>query len=115
MAKLINIGFGNMVSSSKIVAIVNSDSAPAKRLIGRAKESGMIIDATQGRKTQSVIIADGGQIILSALVPGTISKRFYGDNTEDNQELLEKEYNKETDDENICESDNKSDNNLGDN
>lgn len=77
MAKLINIGFGNMVNSSKIVAIVNSDSAPAKRLIARAKENGNIIDATQGRKTQSVIAADGGQIILSALLPETIAGRLY--------------------------------------
>lgn len=77
MAKLINIGFGNMVNSSKIVAIVNSDSAPAKRLIARAKEIGDIIDATQGRKTQGVIVADGGQIILSALLPETIAGRFY--------------------------------------
>lgn len=81
MAKLINIGFGNMVNSGKIVAIVNSDSAPAKRLIAKAKESGNIIDATQGRKTQSVIAADGGQIILSALLPETIAGRFYGKKT----------------------------------
>lgn len=81
MARLINIGFGNMVSSSKIVAIVNSESAPAKRLIARAKENGSIIDATQGRKTQGVIVADGGQIILSALLPETIAGRFYDKKT----------------------------------
>ncbi len=83
MARLINIGFGNMVSSSKIVAIVNFESAPAKRLVARAKENGTIIDATQGRKTQGVIIADGGQIILSALLPETISGRFYEKKTGD--------------------------------
>lgn len=77
MAKLINIGFGNMVNSSKIVTIIHSESAPAKRLIAKAKESGNIIDATQGRKTQSVIVADGGQIILSAFLPETIAGRFY--------------------------------------
>jgi hypothetical protein len=66
-----------MVNSSKIVAIVNSESAPAKRLIARAKENGSIIDATQGRKTQGVIVADGGQIILSAFLPETIAGRFY--------------------------------------
>lgn len=87
MAKLINIGFGNMVNSSKIVAIVNSESAPAKRLVAKAKENGGIIDATQGRKTQGVIVADGGQIILSALLPETIAGRFYDKRTgEDDDE-----------------------------
>lgn len=87
MAKLINIGFGNMVNSSKIVAIVNSESAPAKRLVARAKENGSIIDATQGRRTQGVIVADGGQIILSALLPETIAGRFYDKKTgEDDEE-----------------------------
>lgn len=86
MARLINIGFGNMVSSSKIVAIVNSESAPAKRLIAKAKENGSIIDATQGRKTQGVIVADGGQIILSALLPETIAGRFYNKKTDEEDE-----------------------------
>lgn len=75
MTRLINVGFGNVVNSEKIVTIVTPDSAPAKRLIQNAKESGSIIDATQGRRTRAVIIADSGHIILSALLPETISAR----------------------------------------
>lgn len=76
MSKLINIGFGNVVNSDKIVAVVNPDAAPIKRLIQNAKEDGNIIDATQGRRTKSVIITQENTIILSALQAETISKRF---------------------------------------
>ena len=76
--KLINIGFGNMVSASRVIAIVSPDSAPAKRLIGRAKEQERSIDATQGRKTKAVIIAEDDYVILSALTPETLSARFNG-------------------------------------
>jgi regulator of extracellular matrix RemA (YlzA/DUF370 family) len=72
---LIHIGYGNMVNSEKIVAIVSPDSAPSKRLIQRAKESGAVIDATQGRKTKSVLVTDS-HVILSALLPDTIAGRF---------------------------------------
>lgn len=65
--KLINIGFGNMVSDSKIVTVVAPESAPIKRLIHDAQDKGMLIDATYGRKTKSVIIASSGHVILSAL------------------------------------------------
>lgn len=77
MAKLINIGFGNVVNSSKIVAIISPDSAPSKRLVQNAKDQGTAIDATHGRKTKGIIVTDGGSIILSALMPETIANRFY--------------------------------------
>lgn len=76
MGKLINIGFGNMMNTDKIVAIVSPDSAPAKRQIQYAKENQMLIDATQGRKTKSVIFSTGDRIIISALQPDTLAGRF---------------------------------------
>lgn len=81
MTKLINIGFGNVVNSSKIVAIISPDSAPSRRLVQNAKDQGTAIDATQGRKTKGIIITDGGTIILSALMPETIANRFYSKDT----------------------------------
>lgn len=67
MARLINIGFGNVVNSDKVVAVVSPDAAPIKRLVQRAKEAGSIIDATQGRRTKAVIITEEDHIVLSAL------------------------------------------------
>ena len=78
MAGLMNIGFGNVVYTEKLIAIITPDSAPAKRLIQRAKEEERIIDATQGRRTRSVLIMDGNQVVLSALQPDTLSGRFNG-------------------------------------
>ncbi len=75
MAKLINIGFGNVVNAEKIVAVVSPDAAPVKRLTQNAKESGTSIDATQGRRTKSVIITEDGYVVLSALQAETISRR----------------------------------------
>lgn len=75
MTQLIHIGFGNIVNTDKIVAIVSPDSAPMKRLIQSAKEKGMAIDATQGRRTKSVLVMENSQIVLSALLPETISGR----------------------------------------
>jgi hypothetical protein len=72
---MINIGYGNLVSFQKIVSIVSSESAPIKRMVQNAKDSGLAIDATQGRKTQSVIITDSNYIVLSALLPETIAGR----------------------------------------
>lgn len=72
---LINIGYGNVVNSDKIIAIISSDSAPAKRLVQSARDSGRAVDATQGRKTKSLIISEG-HVILSALLPETIAGRF---------------------------------------
>ena len=76
MARLINIGFGNVVNTDKVVAVVSPDAAPVKRLVQNAKNMGSLIDATQGRKTKAVIVTEGEKIILSALQPETIAKRF---------------------------------------
>ena len=73
--KLINIGFGNMVSAERIVSIVSPESAPIKRLIGESKENGTLIDATHGRKTRAVIITDSDLIILTYLYPETVANR----------------------------------------
>lgn len=72
---LIHIGFGNIVNTSKIIAIVSPESAPVKRLVQGAKEKGMAIDATQGRKTKSVLVMENSQVVLSALLPETIAGR----------------------------------------
>ncbi len=71
---LIHIGFGNIVNTSKIIAIVSPESAPVKRLVS-AREKGMAIDATQGRKTKSVLVMENSQVVLSALLPETIAGR----------------------------------------
>lgn len=76
--KLINIGYGNMVSAGRVVAIVSPESAPIKRMIQDAREGGSLIDATFGRKTKAVLIADSGHIVLSALPPETVSGRITG-------------------------------------
>ncbi len=76
--KLINVGFGNMVSSERIITIVSPDSAPIKRMVQEAKERGMLIDASYGRKTRAVIIMDSDHIILSAILPTSISSRVNG-------------------------------------
>ncbi len=72
---LIHIGFGNIVNTSKVIAIVSPESAPIKRLVQNAKEKGMAIDATQGRKTKSVLVMENSQLVLSALLPETIAGR----------------------------------------
>ncbi len=79
--QLINIGFGNIVSSDRIVAIVSPEAAPIKRLVQEAKDKGRAIDATCGRKTRAIIIMDSGHIVLSAVQPETVAGRFEDDNT----------------------------------
>ncbi len=79
MDKLIHIGFGNIVNTAKIIAIVSPDSAPVKRLVQKAKEDGTVIDATQGRKTKSVLVMEDSRIVLSALLPETIAGRVQSD------------------------------------
>lgn len=74
--KLINIGFGNIVSANRIVAIVSPESAPIKRIIQEARERGMLIDATYGRRTRAVIISDSDHVILSAVQPETVANRL---------------------------------------
>lgn len=76
--KMINIGYGNMISASRIITIVSPDSAPIKRLIQEAKDGGKAIDATYGRKTRAVIIMDSGHIILSSIVTETLASRING-------------------------------------
>ena len=76
MAKLINIGFGNVVNSQKIVAVVSPDAAPVKRMVQSIKGTRSLIDATQGRKTKAVIVTSDDYLVLSALQPETIARRF---------------------------------------
>jgi extracellular matrix regulatory protein A len=74
--KLINIGFGNIVSANRVIAIVSPESAPIKRIITDARDRGQLVDATYGRRTRAVIISDSGHIILSAIQPETVANRF---------------------------------------
>jgi hypothetical protein len=89
--KLINIGFGNMVSANRLVAIVSPESAPIKRVIQDAKERGTLIDATYGRRTRAVIVTDSDHVILSAVQPETVANRL-NDREEDlTEEELEED------------------------
>lgn len=74
--KLINIGFGNIISANRLVAIVSPESAPIKRVIQDARDRGMLIDATYGRRTRAVVIMDSDHIILSAVQPSTVAHRL---------------------------------------
>ena len=84
--KFINIGFGNMVSAGRIVAIASPDSAPIKRLVQDAKEENRVIDVSCGRRTRSVIITDSEHVILSAIQAETITNRLANDLAEDDAE-----------------------------
>lgn len=79
--QLINIGFGNIVSASRIIAIVSPESAPIKRIVQEAKDEGMAVDATYGRRTRAVIIMDSGHVVLSAVQPETVAGRLDKDET----------------------------------
>lgn len=83
---LINIGFGNAVSASRVIAVVSPDSSPMKRLRDEAKKRGKLIDATEGRKTRSIIITDSDHVILSALQTETITQRFEGEGATEHEE-----------------------------
>ena len=74
--KLINIGFGSMISATRVLAVVSPDSAPIKRVVQEARERGMLIDASYGRKTKSVILMDTDHVILSAITPEAVSTRW---------------------------------------
>lgn len=76
--KLINVGFGNMVNSERVIAVVSPESAPIKRIIQTAKDDGKLIDVTQGRKTMSVLFTDSEHIILSYIKPDKLALRFGG-------------------------------------
>jgi regulator of extracellular matrix RemA (YlzA/DUF370 family) len=75
--KLINIGFGNIVSANRIISIVSPESAPIKRIIQEARDRNMLIDATYGRRTRAVIIADSDHVVLSAVQPETVAQRLH--------------------------------------
>ena len=74
--QLLNIGFGNMVSANRVMAIISSESAPIKRMVQDARDKGLLIDATYGRKTRAVLVMDSGQIVLSAIQPETVAHRL---------------------------------------
>ena len=84
--KLINIGFGNMVSAGRVVAVVSPDSAPVKRLVKEARERGMLIDASYGRSTRAVLIMDSDHVVLSALQPETVANRVNDHDEDDDEE-----------------------------
>jgi len=81
--KLLNIGFGNMVAANRLLAIVSPDSAPIKRIIQDAKDSGRLIDATYGRRTRAVLMMDSDHVILSAIQPETVAGRLTDNVQED--------------------------------
>ncbi len=80
--KLVNIGFGNMVSAERIVAVVSPESAPIKRMMQDIREKGLLIDASFGRSTKAVLIMDSGNVVLSALTPEALSARILNSNEE---------------------------------
>ena len=84
--KLINVGFGNIVSGERVIAIVSPDSAPIKRIVQESKEKGLLIDATCGRRTRAVIITDSDHVILSAVQPETVANRLDDDDEEELEE-----------------------------
>ena len=89
--KLINVGYGNFISSSRIIAIIGPESAPVKRMIQEAREERRLIDATYGRRTRAVIISDSDHVILSALQPETVANRFNDREDEESAEELEED------------------------
>lgn len=84
--KLLNIGFGNMVSADRLIAIVSPESAPIKRIIQEGRDRGMLIDATYGRRTRAVIIMDSDHVILSAIQPETVANRLNDRDGDDGEE-----------------------------
>lgn len=87
--KLINIGFGNMVSASRLIAIVSPESAPIKRIIQEARDRGVLVDATYGRRTRAVIITDSEHVILSAIQPETVANRLESRDYEEDEEDID--------------------------
>lgn len=85
--KLINIGFGNIVNANRLVSIVSPESAPIKRIIQEARERGMLIDATYGRRTRAVIVTDSYHVVLSAVQPETVAHRL--DTKENHNDIIE--------------------------
>ncbi|MBR6239338.1 MAG: DUF370 domain-containing protein [Clostridia bacterium] len=85
--KLINIGYGNIISANRIISIIGPESAPVKRIIQDARSRGMLIDATFGRKTRAVIIMDSNHVILSAVQPETVAARSLSEERKDGQQV----------------------------
>ena len=97
--KLVNIGFGNMVSAGRLIAVVSPESAPIKRIVQEARDQGLLIDATYGRRTRAVLAADSGHIVLSALMPETIANRLDACGSDQRAEDREQRTEEGTDDE----------------
>lgn len=93
MNRLINIGYGNIVNSDKIIAIISPEAAPIKRMVQNAKDNGLAIDGTCGRRTRAVIVTDSGHLVLSALLPETIANRFNKEGIEVKIDSLKEEEN----------------------
>ena len=88
-SRLVHIGFGNMVAADRVIAIINPSSAPLRRLREEARDAGMLVDATQGRKTRSVLIMDSKHVVISAIQPETIASRFEGSSEDKSTESIE--------------------------
>ena len=84
--KLVNIGFGNIVAANRIISIISPESAPIKRIIQEARDKGMLVDATYGRRTRAVVVVDSGHIILSAVQPETVANRLVAQTAESEEE-----------------------------
>ena len=84
--KLVHVGFGNMVVAERIVSIISPSSSPIKRLKEEAREAGLLVDVTQGRKTRAILVMDSKHVILSAIQPETIAGRFEGEDAKEEKE-----------------------------
>ena len=84
--KLINIGFGNLVSPQRLIAVVSPESAPIKRMVQEARDRGTLIDATYGRRTRAVLVMDNDHLVLSALQPETVANRMSGESADGEEE-----------------------------
>ena len=84
--KLVNLGFGNIVAANRIISIISPESAPIKRIIQEARDKGMLVDATYGRRTRAVVVVDSGHIILSAVQPETVANRLVAQTADSEEE-----------------------------
>ena len=84
--KLVNIDFGNIVAANRIISIISPESAPIKRIIQEARDKGMLVDATYGRRTRAVVVVDSGHIILSAVQPETVANRLVAQTADSEEE-----------------------------
>ena len=84
--KLINVGFGNIVAANRIISIISPESAPIKRIIQEARDKGLLVDATYGRRTRAVVVTDSGHIILSAVQPETVANRLVAQTADTEEE-----------------------------